>query len=70
MARLGRNPDVAPALPMFDAPAHSMGPGDNAPVDHTAWLALKAGSPLRGRADQHDASELGLFRAANEPGLL
>lgn len=33
-------------------------------------LALRAASPMRGRAGQHDASDLGLFRAANEPSLL
>ena len=33
-------------------------------------IALRAASPMRGRAGQHDASDLGLFRAANEPTLL
>lgn len=32
-------------------------------------IALKTASPLRGRAVQHDASDLGLFRAADEQEL-
>lgn len=32
-------------------------------------MELRAKSPLRGKAGQHDASDLALFRAADEPSL-
>lgn len=32
-------------------------------------VELRSASPLRGKPGQHDASELDLFRAANEPSL-
>lgn len=32
-------------------------------------LGLRAAAPLRGNFAQHDASDLALFRAANEPQL-
>lgn len=64
-----------PALPMGLArPEHDHGCAEWSPAqaakDQHQRVALKAASPLRGRTDQHDASDLGLFRAANEPGLL
>lgn len=33
-------------------------------------VALRAASPLQGRAGQHDASDLALFKAMDEPPLL
>ena len=32
-------------------------------------VALRAASPLMGKAGQHDASDLALFRQADEPRL-
>ena len=45
-------------------------PSTGGPERERHIVALRAASPMRGRAGQHDASDLGLFRAANEPRLL
>lgn len=63
-----------PALPMGLArPEHDHGDVQWSPVQAEAAsrqrIALKVTSPLRGRSEQHDVSDLSLFRAANEPGL-
>lgn len=74
-AEINAAADAITALPMgLKRPEHDHGSVEWSPAqaDEAArqHVALKAASPLRGRTDQHDASELGLFRAASEPGLL
>ena len=49
-------------------PAPAKRPADS---ERTRQLvALRATSPLMGKAGQHDASDLALFRQADEPTLL
>lgn len=63
-----------PALPMgLKRPEHDRGDVQWSPAQAAdaarQRIALKSNSPLRGKTEQHDASDLSLFRAADEPGL-
>ena len=60
------DPDGKPVLPMFDAPA----PVAWNPPSDALRIALRAASPLRGRAEQDDVDGLALFDQHRSPGLL
>lgn len=69
-----RNPDAEPTLPGALHPVRHGNIEGGAPSadqrDRQAQLlTLRSKAPLRSSADQQDASDLGLFKAANEPTL-
>ncbi len=54
-----------PPLPLGEGSTAATWGADN----QRQRIALKSNSPLRGKTEQHDASDLSLFRAADGPGL-
>ena len=64
---------IDPVLPMFPTPSHAKGPAEFSPAQteelQRQRIALKAASPLQGLAEQHDTSDLALFRAVDEQEL-
>ena len=71
---MSRAERMQPALPMgLKRPEHDHGDVQWSPEQASAAqrqrIALKSNSPLRGKTAQHDAADLSLVRAADEPGL-